>query len=165
VERVAFLDGYRRDDLGVVTTVTIPQATCEPSYYTVSADKMHEAGLHLRKYSMVRLAQVHSHGNDCLQHSWRDDRMAYSQRAGAISIVLPRHGSGRPGPLDGLVHIREVDHWRPLSSAEAASLVLSVPSLLDHREEETWSGSPPATRAPLAGVWAGLMKLVRPLWR
>jgi hypothetical protein len=164
VERITYLDGIRRDDVGVVTTVVVPDATCEPEYYTVSADQIREAGAHFRQYGMQRLMQVHTHGDDRLGHSPRDDQMTYSQRDGALSLVLPAHAVGRPRPTDGLLHRRMADGWHALDPAEAADVITVAPSVLDFRRT-SWTPSPPATKAPLAAAWHRLTKAVRSLSR
>lgn len=163
-ERIAFLDGYQLDGDAVVTTLTIPDATCEPGHYTVSADQMREAGAHFRRYGMVRLAQVHTHGGLGLHHSGRDSQMAYSQRDGAISIVLPEHARHRPLPAAGLVHVRTTDAWRPLRADEAAGLIVLVPSVLDFRRE-VWAASPPATKSTSAAWLARWMLRLRSRFR
>ena len=159
VERVAFLDGFRGDDIGIVTTVVIPDAICESGYYTVGANQMSEAGAHFRKYGMQRLAQVHTHGNCDLAHSPRDDRMAYSQREGALSLVLPEHAVRRPKPADGLLHLRMVERWQALGECETEVAIKIVPSLLDFRRT-VWTVSHPDTRTRWAAVWR---RLTRPL--
>lgn len=136
VERIAFLDGVRAAEDGVVTTLTLPDADLSGSWYDVSAEAMSQAGGHLREHRMARLAQVHTHGGSGCRHSSRDDELAYSQREGAISIVLPEHATRHPGPHDGLVHRKVGDHWVGLSPAEAAEVVRIVPSLLDFRRPE-----------------------------
>jgi proteasome lid subunit RPN8/RPN11 len=163
VERIAFLDGYRSGDLGVITTLVVPDARCEPGFYTVGAEQMQQAGAHFRSLGMVRLAQVHTHGGDGLAHSERDDRMAYSQRAGAVSIVLPHHAAGRPTPSDGLVHVRGDGEWRAISRAEVSQLLVVVPSLLDFRRTECLV-SPHDTRAPSAAGWRRWMEGILSLW-
>jgi hypothetical protein len=160
VERVAYLDGYRRDDVGVVTTVVIPDATCEPGYYTVNAEQMREAGKHFRPYGIQRLAQVHTHGDRGLGHSTRDDQMAYSQRDGALSLVLPEHAAGRPKPGQGLLHVRTPDGWLTLDPTEAAAVITVIPSLLDYRRT-TWTASQPVTRTRWAAGWHRLIRLAR----
>ena len=96
VERVAYLDGFRIDEAGypdsapgeqifVATTVVVPDAVLSPRNYSVSARAISDAGVHLRTGRMTRVAQVHSHGNDWVEHSRTDDECAYSQRPGAIS--------------------------------------------------------------------------------
>jgi proteasome lid subunit RPN8/RPN11 len=164
VERVAFLDGYRRDDVGIVTTVVLPDGTCEPGYYTVTANQMREAGAHFRQYGMQRLAQVHTHGDGELDHSNRDDQMAYSQRTGALSLVLPEYAASRPRPSEGLLHLRTADGWHALDSAEAEVAITVVPSLLDFRRT-SWNASRPATRPPWVAVWHRLTKAARSLSR
>lgn len=133
VERVAFLDGFVLNDTSVVSTITVPCALCHPRYYTVPAASMSEAGAHLRKFGMRRVAQVHTHGDDSLWHSARDDEMAYSQAVGAISIVLPYHARFRPSPHEGLTHVKTSGGWLALSRSEAESKVIVVPSNLDFR--------------------------------
>lgn len=160
VERIAFLDGYRRDEVGVVTTVVVPDATCEPGYYTVTADQMREAGAHFRKYGMQRLAQVHTHGDCRLSHSDRDDKMAYSQREGALSLVLPDHAARRPRPSEGLLHLRTLDGWDAVDPAEAEMAITVVPSLLDFRRTP-WIVSRRATKRPWAAAWHRLTGAAR----
>ncbi|MDQ6797221.1 MAG: hypothetical protein M3011_04195, partial [Actinomycetota bacterium] len=133
IERIAFLDGYRRGDVAIVTTIVVPDATCEPGYYTVTSDQMRDAGAHFRRYGMQRLAQVHTHGNSRINHSGRDDQMAYSQREGALSLVLPYHATGRPHPSDGLLHLKMADGWHALDPAEAETVITVIASVLDFR--------------------------------
>jgi len=146
LERIAYLDGHRLPNgRGIVTTVTIPDAECHPGWYTVPSGKMSEAGQHLRSRGMMRLAQVHTHGNAETRHSPRDDRLAYSQLDGALSIVLPFHANHRPRPFDAAVHIREPNGWRLLSMDEVDDVIDVVPAVLDFRRE-TWRPSRPVTK-------------------
>ena len=133
VERVAYLDGFLLGDSGVVTTVTLPDAELNPGFFTVSAETMSQAGRHFRQYGMARLVQVHTHGGSGCYHSDYDDKHAYSQRRGALSIVLPYHARNRPTPFDGVIHLREESGWLPLTEHEAAQVIRIVPSLLDYR--------------------------------
>lgn len=133
LERVAFIDGFRVGDAAIATTATVPNADCHPHRYSVDADAMHEAGAHLQAFGMVRLAQVHTHGDNDLCHSRWDDARAYSQQDGAVSIVLPEHARTRPRPTDGAVHLRGPAGWRRLTPEEADAQVLLVPSMLDFR--------------------------------
>lgn len=133
VERMAFLDGVADGENAVVTTVTVPNARLARHYYDVSPEAMSEAAKHMRRYGLVRVAQVHTHGGPWLDHSPRDDAKAYSQKQGAISIVLPDHARGRPRLEDGAVHLREDQGWRRLDPDEAAALVQIAPSFVDLR--------------------------------
>lgn len=159
VERVAYLDGYRIGDDGVVTTVTIPDADLHPGYYDVSAAAMSQAGQHFRTYEMARLAQVHTHGGAGCHHSWRDDEAAYSQRSGSVSIVLPYHAARRPQPHEGIVHLREADGWTRLDVPQAASTVRLIPALLDFRSPK-WIQSQTDTQAPSTGAWSRWMNRI-----
>src|SRR6187551_925086 len=123
IERVGYLDGVRGDTKRVVTTVTIPDAVLGSGHYHVGVDAAHQAGQALRRHGLVRLAQVHTHPGRRVDHSETDDRYAYSQVSGSISIVLPEHGRTRPAPADAGVHVREPHGWRQLSSAEADQLI------------------------------------------
>lgn len=151
-ERIGYLDGVRIDGGGVVTTVTLPNAHTSRRNYTVRAVAMSEAGTHFRRHGLVRLVQVHTHGNGWVDHSPRDDRLAYSQRVGAVSLVLPHHAHDRPTPTDDSVgvHVRRADGWQRLRAAEADDLITVVPSLLDHRRQ------PCKTTAPRTGIVATL---------
>ncbi len=142
VERVAYLDGFRGSagggvEHGVVTTVVVPDAILTPGNYRVPAEAMAAAGRHMLDLGLVRLAQVHTHGNDWVCHSWVDDRMAYTRRDGALSIVLPYHARRRPAPLDGGVHLRSAGSWHRLSDDDAQQAVRLVPGLLDFRAPAT----------------------------
>lgn len=153
-ERVAYLDGVRyRDRLGhrhgVATTVTVPDALTTPFNFVVPAAAMDLAGEHFETLGLVRLAQVHTHGNGSVNHSPTDDRRAYSQRVGAISIVLPYHARQRPTPADGGVHLREPAGWRRLDDDEVATIVRILPSIIDLRTT-AWLESPTDTKATLA---------------
>lgn len=151
-ERIGYLDGVRVDGGGVVTTVTLPNAHTARGYYTVPAAAMSEAGAHFRRHGLVRLVQVHTHGNGWVNHSPRDDRLAYSQRVGAVSLVLPHHACHRHAPTDSSVgvHVRRADGWQRLGATEADDLITVVPSLLDHRRQ------PCRTTAPRTGTVATL---------
>ncbi len=150
-ERVAYLDGVRYRDRtgtvhGVATTVTVPDAVTSPGNYAVNAAAMAHAGHHFEILGLVRLAQVHTHGNRSVGHSKEDDRRAYSQLDGALSLVLPYHGAGRPAPYHAGVHLREPTEWRRVAGDEISQVVRLVPGLIDHRRT-SWSASPIGTRA------------------
>ena len=163
VERVAFLDGVREGTVGVVTTITIPNADLHPGYYDVSAEAMSRAGQHFRVHQLARLAQVHTHGGAGCHHSPRDDAKAYSLRDGAVSIVLSHHASTRPRPHDAVVHVRRGGMWVALTRAEATSVIRVVPSLLDFRNPR-WIMSPAATKTTWPGAWRRLLHRVRWWW-
>lgn len=134
VERVSYLDGVRTPSGdGVVTTVTVPHADQSAGHFTVAAEEMSRAGAHLRTNGLVRLAQVHTHPGSDVRHSKTDDSRAYSQRNGAVSIVLPWHATGDPRPTDGAVHVRDGDGWRRLDPQEASSFINLVPAVVDTR--------------------------------
>lgn len=133
VERVAFLDGVMGERDSVVTSITVPNAHLAARYYDVSPEAMSEAAAPLREHGLARLAQVHTHGGNWIDHSPRDDAMAYSQKVGAISIVLPHHARRRPRLDQSAVHVREHDGWRRLDAYEAREQIRLVPSLADLR--------------------------------
>lgn len=138
LERVVYFDGIRYtgpdgSDYGVITTVVVPHATLRPRNYEISAEAMAEAGKHLHPNGLSRLLQVHTHGNDWVDHSGTDDALAFTRRTGALSIVLPHHARRRPGPLDGGVHVRRRDGWHRVQSDDAAALVRLVPGVRDLR--------------------------------
>lgn len=146
VERVAYLDGFRIDEAGypdaaldahvfVATTLVVPDAILSPRNYVVPAAAISDAGRHLRVERMTRVAQVHTHGNDWLEHSPTDDDRAYSQRLGAVSIVVPFHGTTRPGVGKCGVHLRTQTAWQRVAPD---SVIKVIPSVLDHRST-TWA--------------------------
>jgi hypothetical protein len=147
-ERVAYLDGIRQrgryGHSAVTTTVTVPDAVTSRGHFSVSAAAMERAGNHFDALGLVRLAQVHTHGDDRTDHSSIDDRCAYSQRDGALSIVLPHHGAGYPWPWQAGVHVREPAGWRRLRGDEINKVLRLVPAIIDHRREP-WSAYPTAT--------------------
>lgn len=137
VERVAYLDGIRTaSGDGVVTTVTVPHAQQSAGHFAVTAEEMSRAGRHLRTHGLVRLAQVHTHPGRDVQHSTTDDALAYSRKAGAVSIVLPCHAAGDPAPTEGAVHLHDGERWRRLDQAEAELLVRVVPAVVDTRRTD-----------------------------
>lgn len=138
VERVAYLDGIRTGDdtsvgMGIVTTVTVPNAVQSAGHFTVSAEEMSRVGAHLRRHGLVRLAQVHTHPGHDTRHSPTDDESAYSRKAGAISIVLSWHAAGDPSPTDGTVHVHDGHGWRQLSQVDAEAFILVIPATVDTR--------------------------------
>lgn len=132
-EHVAYFDGIRFGEEGVVTTVTAPNAESKNGSYTVSAEEMSAAGKHLIRHGLRRLAQLHTHPSDWTGHSSFDDEMAYSQRDGAISIILPNYGTCAPGLRDCGIHLREPFGWRELDFEEIDRSVTIVPSQIDLR--------------------------------
>jgi len=151
---VAYLDGVRFRDSdgilqGVATTVTVPDTVTTPRNYTVSATAMSQAGEHFTVLGLVRLAQVHTHGQARVGHSPVDDGRAYSQRDGALSLVLPYHAVCRPSLRQAGVHLREPDGWRRITVDEIDGVVRLVPGLIDHRSTP-WSASPTGTKATSA---------------
>jgi hypothetical protein len=134
VEQVCYLDGVMTSQGdGVVTSITFPNAQLFPGRFEVSPDAMSEAGKHFRAFNLRRLAQVHTHPSDWTGHSPWDDAKAYSQLAGAISIVLPNFARARPSISKAGIHVRMKSGWRALSQEEAARQVRTVPSTLDFR--------------------------------
>lgn len=152
VERVAYLDGFLVDHSGypaptqsqsaqtqavqhaVVTALVLPDAELAPGNYRVKAEAMSQAGGHLLRLRMTRLVQVHTHGNGWVDHSPTDDARAYSQRSGALSIVVPHHGRRRPDPAECGVHVRTERGWQRLAHAELADHIQIVPSTYDYRD-------------------------------
>jgi hypothetical protein len=132
-ERILYLDGPRGTDPGVATTITVPDAFEHEGHFSVDPLQMRRAGRHLRRFGMTRLAQIHTHPADWTGHSPHDDEMAFSQRDGAISVVIPDFAGTVPGILDCGVHIREPRGWRELDYMEKAQTVRIVPSLIDVR--------------------------------
>jgi hypothetical protein len=162
VERVAYLDGFRIDEAGypgvspddqvyIAVTVVVPDAVLCPRNYIVPADAVSAAGRHLRTERMSRVAQVHSHGNNWVEHSCTDDDRAYSQRPGAISVVVPFHGTTRPEVTECGVHIRTEPGWRRV---RPESVIKIIPSVLDHRSTK-WPPKPDLT--PSGGIFSRLL--------
>lgn len=168
VERVAYLDGFRVDEAGypdsaaddqvfVATTVVVPDAVLSPRNYSVPAQAISDAGLHLRTGRMTRVAQVHSHGNDWVEHSGTDDEHAYSQRAGAISIVVPFHGTRRPALAYCGVHVRADAGWKRV---RPDAVITIIPSVLDHRST---SCTPTPDPARTTGIFSRFLAWVSSL--
>ena len=136
VERVAYIDGVACEDLQIATTVTLPNAAMYPQYFTVSGWAMSEAGRHFRPLGMQRLAQVHTHPGQDVNHSQFDDENAYSQLDGSVSIVMPHHARRRPALADCAVHVRDASRWRRLEIEEIEHFIRMIPGCLDFRRYE-----------------------------
>jgi hypothetical protein len=133
VEQVAYLDGVDDGATRIVTTVAFPNANLEPRSYRVSPEAMSEAGKHLRRLNLVRLAQVHTHPGEDVEHSPDDDRRAYSQEQGAISIVVPHYGRGTPKLDTCGFHVRGAAGWKLIPDDQLGTIVTFMPSVLDFR--------------------------------
>jgi hypothetical protein len=133
-ERILYLDGPRADaEKSVATTITIPEAHEQNGHFHVGTAEMSRAGRHLRGLGMIRLAQVHSHPAGWTGHSPHDDEMAFSQRDGALSLIVPDYAGTAPGVNDCGIHIRERHGWRELKPAEKPDVIQILPSLIDLR--------------------------------
>lgn len=133
-ERVAYLDGPKpHSDTAIATTLTLPDADEREGNFYVSADEMSRAGRHLRRLGLMRLAQIHSHPAAWTGHSPYDDEMAFSQRDGAISIVVPNFAGCAPGIADCGVHVRYLEGWHECRPSERKRAVEIVPSVVDLR--------------------------------
>jgi hypothetical protein len=170
VERVAYLDGFRIDETGypgvspdaevcVAVTVVVPDAVLRTRNYVVSADAVSVAGRHLRAERMIRVAQVHSHGTDWVDHSVTDDDRAYSQRPGAVSVVVPFHGTTRPDLIACGVHLRTESGWRRVLPE---SVIKIVPSVIDHRSSK-WEPAP--NPAQIGGTFSRFLAWVKTVSR
>ena len=141
VERVAYLDGvlYASEgvkEIGVVTTLTIPDAYLSPGRFEVCAEAMSQAGKHLRADRLVRLVQVHTHPGEWVGHSRWDDAHAFSQLPGALSVVLPCHAHSRPGLEEAGVHLRTERGWLQLTEDEIDRYLRVIPAFRDFRSYE-----------------------------
>ena len=133
-EQVAYLDGPKiPGTIAVATTLTIPDADEHEGYFDVSPDDMSRAGRHLKAFGMRRLAQIHTHPFGWVGHSEYDDAKAFSQREGAISIVVPHFAGCAPGVLECGLHLRGPNGWYEPSGDERLALVTIVPTLIDMR--------------------------------
>jgi hypothetical protein len=132
VEQVAYLDGIEFRDVGIVTTLTFPNARLGRGNFSISAASMSEAGQHLDQ--LVRLAQVHTHPSEWVGHSEIDDELAYSHHDGAVSIVLPNYGKSDFSISDLGVHICQAKNWRELSGSEKKDFLQFIPSFFDYRK-------------------------------
>lgn len=169
VERVAYLDGFRVDETGypdtspddrvyVAVTVVVPDAILRPWNYAVPANAVSAAGHHLRTGRMTRVAQVHSHGDDFVDHSPTDDERAYSQRTGAVSVVVPFHGRTRSSLAECGVHVRAESGWRRV---RPESVIRIIPSVLDLRSTK-WVPKPEA--APSGGIFSRFRAWTKTAW-
>ena len=135
VEQVCYLDGVvDANGDGVVTTLTIPAAHLHPQRFEVTPEAMSQAGKHFRAFRLRRLAQVHTHPAERTGHSPWDDQKAYSQLAGAVSIVLPHFARRHPALSETGIHLRMPNGWRQLAPTEVNEHMRVVPSLLDFRQ-------------------------------
>ena len=133
IEQVAFLDGIEGNRISVVTTLTFPDADCRRQNYAISSQAMSQAGQHLFKLALVRLAQVHTHPGRMIDHSPWDDAHAYSQRPGAVSIVVPEYGR-RPSALEQTgIHVRTPSAWSRVPPVQVPHVIGLLPSILDFR--------------------------------
>lgn len=133
VERVGFIDGVVTSGISVATTVVVPNASLHGGFYDVSADAMSQAGKHMRRHGLQRIAQVHTHERAWVGHSNRDDTLAYSREDGAISIVVPHHGRQRTPLVACGIHVCEARRWRQLDQPEIDEFFRIVPSELNFR--------------------------------
>jgi len=133
-ERVAYLDGPKIPGaLAVATTLTIPNADAHEGYFDVPPEEMSLAGRHLKAFDMRRLAQIHTHPFGWVGHSEYDDERAFSQREGAISIVVPHFAACAPGVFECGLHLRGPNGWYEPSGEERLALIRIVPALIDMR--------------------------------
>jgi len=135
VEQVCYFDGIvaADDSWGVVTTITFPNAKLYPGRFEVPAEAMSQAGKHFRVLGMQRLTQIHTHPDKWTGHSPWDDAKAYSQRPGAISIVLPHFGRGRPTLSQCGVHLKVQGGWKQIETEQIFQHLRIIPSELDFR--------------------------------
>lgn len=133
VERVGYIDGFQFGEIEIATTLTFPDAMLCPGYFTVSGAAMSEAGKHFRVFGMQRLVQVHTHPGRDVRHSEFDDANTYSQRNGALSIVVPYHARRRTAVSDCGVHIRLDSGWVRLRPKEISKQIQIIPGCLDFR--------------------------------
>jgi hypothetical protein len=146
VEQVCYFDGVLLGESGVVTTMTIPCAKLEAGRFHVHPDAMSEAGKHLRRLKLRRLAQVHTHPAEWTGHSMWDNEWAYSQLPGALSIVLPHFGRTRTPLEQAGVHLRSSSGWRQLACEEVPLHLRLVPGILNFRRTHEPARVEPARR-------------------
>lgn len=138
VEQVCYFDGILIDSEhveAVATTLTFPKARLQAGQFKVLAEDMSQAGKHLRKFRLRRLAQVHTHPTNWVGHSNWDDDNAYSTLPGSVSIVLPEYARNLPSLSNAGVHLRTPDGWQELCSAEIGNALRIVPDHFDFRPQ------------------------------
>lgn len=161
VEQVCYFDGVRCGEDGMVVALTLPHAQLFRDHFEVSPDAMSQAGKHLRRFQLRRLAQVHTHPGPWVGHSPWDDAKAYSQLEGAVSLVLPNHARARPRLEEAGVHLRRAGGWEQLTAQTVAEVIRVTPSYLDFRADLEKPHEQPSFQPPRKRPWWSVLAFWR----
>ena len=145
----------------MVVALTLPHAQLFRDHFEVSPDAMSQAGKHLRRFQLRRLAQVHTHPGPWVGHSPWDDAKAYSQLEGAVSLVLPNHARARPRLEEAGVHLRRAGGWEQLTAQNVAEVIRVTPSYLDFRADLEKPHERPSFQPPRKRPWWSVLAFWR----
>ncbi len=85
--------GYVLDpETCLVTTCVRPIQNSQAETYDVSAQSMRDIRQGVRQHRLLLIVQIHSHPAEAFFSAW-DEHHALNNRAGALNMVVPRHGN------------------------------------------------------------------------
>ncbi len=90
-EGLVYWGGIKEDDTITIKLVVAPETESGPGHVKTSHRSNFEFIEILNSYSLVQIAQVHSHPTDWVGHSLGDDEYAACKVKGLLSIVVPEY--------------------------------------------------------------------------
>lgn len=103
-EGIVYWFGFETADVGIVTTLLVPDATASWGCISTSAEANAEVLMSVVGTPLVLIGQAHSHPGSDVSHSPIDDRQTFPRFDGAISVVVPHFARNVVGLQECGVH-------------------------------------------------------------
>jgi proteasome lid subunit RPN8/RPN11 len=139
-EGVAYWAGLDDGEDSVVTTCVVPVASTSEGSYSTSVRANAKVVQWLTAHRLKLVGQVHSHPDDCVNHSRGDDGGAFMPYEGYWSVVVPHYA--RFGLLPWArcgIHRYRNGHFDRLDRQAVDALIVVVPSSVDLSRDYTES--------------------------
>lgn len=130
-EGLVFWGGRKREDLGVITTVVLPEVEHSHGRVHVSRRSYGIAGRRARERGLLLLGQVHSHPGSDVRHSDGDDDLIGLPTEGMLSVVVPNFGVGFQELSEAGIHQLQDGRWVLCSPESVEEGMTTMPQRLD----------------------------------
>lgn len=99
-EGIVYWAGKKNGNAYIINSVIAPDAESSEGRVSVSPQSHIKYIQHLSENKIVHIAQLHSHPDRSVWHSFGDDEWAAFKKNGLLSLVVPRYGQIGMMPIE-----------------------------------------------------------------